>query len=179
MRLTNQMRQNFADAVLKRVPIKHPASQDALVAKIESRLRALWPADLEKFVVKYPQQVYFRSFEVRWLTYRDDADHNNIRQWHCARPQVLAEYDDISKIEVDDLKELWEKHREELEERKALHAKIMQQAGAVTTTDALAKLFPDLVSLIPKDPPKASRQMPVADKGLIDNLVANGLELPL
>lgn len=177
MKLTHAMRNKFIDDVMARVPMKSPHTQDSILQTINARLKALWPAGLDEFVCKFPSQVNCTSHYIGWLSFHEKV--NGETKCRDAHSRGVNGYNHTSMIDTSDLKALWNERLAELEERAALRSKISQQVFGVTTTQALAALFPDLVGLIPKDPPKGERLMPVAAKGLIDELKASGMKVPV
>lgn len=172
MRLTNEMRADFADRVMRKIPLRSTTTRDKVLDEIERRIMAQQPADVRKFVKDHPGHVERISQRVDWLDYRDhDAGH-----FHYG--YVRGFWDTvINTIDLSDLKAAWEDHLAEQQERRTMRARILEQAGGCTTTQQLEVVFPDLKGLIPK-PDVVVKSLPVAAKGLTDDLVKLGLEIP-
>lgn len=178
MRLTNEMRDDFTAAVMKRVPKKCQWDQKAIIAEIEKRLKATHPIDLKAFIAKYPKQVNFTSIWLNWLCYTDKKA-NGERVHHEARVPVVDGYHDTSTIKIADLKGHWQEWLRERDERLVMANRIRAQTACATTTQQLAVLFPDMTALIPEDEVKKPKTALVAATGIVDELKALGMKVPV
>lgn len=178
MRLTNKMREDFAKAVMNRVPWKSVWNQTAVINELERRLKETHPADLKAFVAKYPEQVNFTREYVGWLGYLTLNIHGE-RYHKDARVPCVNGYNSLSAIEIDDLKALWAGWLSERDDRKALRSRVMQQAACANTTEQLRTLFPDMTALIPEDEPKKPKTALVAATGIVDELKALAMKVPV
>ena len=171
MRLTNEMRSAFADKVISKIPVRSDWTRDKVIAEFEKRLLRSMPEDVQVFAKKYPQIVVRSSRHIRWLDYKDD------RGYHYGYVQAIHTAD-LAAIDTSDLQAAWSEHTAEMDERKALRERVYEQACACTTLAALEVAFPDLKGLMPKPVIITPRSLPVAAKGLTDDLVKLGLEIP-
>lgn len=178
MRLTNEMRDDFTAAVMKRVPLKSKWDQKAVIGEIEKRLRATHPIDLKAFIAKYPKQVSFTSNWLGWLSY-SEGPAGGERIHHEGRIQIVDGYGDLSTIETADLKEAWKDWLRERDERSVMSSRVRAQTSAATTTQQLAVLFPDMTALIPEDEVKKPKTALVAATGIVDELKALGMKVPV
>jgi hypothetical protein len=170
MRLTNEMREDFADRVMKKIPMRSNWTRDKIIAEIEKRLLATWPKEVLDFRKKYPAQIHNVTEIIRWLDIKTDTGY------HYGRvPCIFGT--EISKANLDDLKEHYRELCSEQQERKEMRARIVDQARGCTTVAQLELVFPDLKGLMPK-PVINVKSLPVAAKGLTDDLVKLGLEIP-
>jgi hypothetical protein len=102
---------------------------------------------------------------------RDDDGHVRYGRVGCVNG---SKEDDI---ESEDLIALFEDYKTEQEERKAMRQRIYEQACGCSTLAQLQIVFPDLHGLMPK-PVVNVKSLPIAAKGLTDELVKLGLEIP-
>ena len=178
MRLTNKMRDDFVHDVMEHVPLKSTWEQKNIIAEIEKRLRATHPADLKAFIAKYPKQVNFTRVWVGWLSY-SEMDERGQRFCHDARVGVVDGYDDLAAIETSDLKKLWQDWLDQRKDRLTMAKRVRAQTSAATTTQQLAMLFPDMTTLIPEDEVKKPKTALVAATGIVDELKALGMKVPV
>jgi len=171
MRLTNEMRKDFAAKVVAKIPVKHTMTRDKIADEISNRLTATWPKDVLNFYKKYPSLINTASYYIEWLSHRDpDGEFRS----GLARSIIGSEMD---RIEVADLKAHYRNHVAEQSERIKMEKRIYDQACGCTTLAQLEVVFPDLKGLMPK-PVVNVKHLPVAAKGLTDDLVKLGLEIP-
>lgn len=170
MRLTNQDRRDFANRVMKKIPIKSNWTRDKIAEELKSRLFKSMPKEVQDFSRKFPEQTNWTSVSVEWLNWQDDNG------WHYGRVQCINGAE-LKNIEWKDLRQnLLERQRED-KERKEMADRIYEQALNCSTLAALQKVFPDLVGLMPKEE-VVVKSLPVPAKGLTDELVKFGLEIP-
>jgi hypothetical protein len=170
MRLTNEMREDFADRVMKKIPVRSNWTREKIIDEIEKRLLATWPKEVQDFRKKYPGQINNTTMRFNWLDYKDDDTYRYGRA-------ACIFGTDQTKVNLDDLKEHYRELCNEQQERKEMRARIVDQARACNTLAQLEVVFPDLKGLMPK-PVVAVKSLPVAAKGLTDDLVKLGLEIP-
>lgn len=171
MRLTNQMREDFVNAVMRKVRRRQKWDQAACAEEINKRLGSVLADDIKVFAANHPNLLVRSSLCLDFLTYRDAT---NYRRYSYAKGVAGQE---LSDIDIEDLKknhELWVK---EAERRKELAIRLRQVADSVTTNTALAEALPDLVAFVPKDEPKVKKLLPVANSQLFRDLKALGLEV--
>ena len=170
MRLTNEMRGDFADKVMKKIPVKSDWTRDKIIEALKQRLLLAQPIEVRRFAKEYPEQTNFTSVSVDWLRYKDDAG------WHYGRVDCING-STLGQINTDDLKNFYQEWRQEQDARKAIRDRIYEQACCANTVEQLKVIFPDLTGLMPK-PAKVVKSLPVPAKGLTDDLVKIGLEIP-
>ena len=171
MRLTNEMRGNFADKVMKKTPVKSEWTRDKIIDALKQRLISAQPSDVQKFAKKYPNQTNWTSMPVNWLNYRDDENNIRYGRVNCINGSELKQIDteDLESFYIDMLKEI--------AERKEMRARIYEQALCANTLEQLKVIFPDLTGLMPK-PVVTVKSLPAPAKTLTDDLVKMGLEIP-
>lgn len=171
MRLTNKMREDFADAVMRKIPIVNKWTREKVLDEIAKRLLQSEPKEVQDFYKKYPSKVAMTSTNFRWLdVIRPDGVYVSGRVSHINDI-------DIATIDVGDLREFYREYLAEMSTRKEMRDRIIDQAFSCNTLDHLKTKFPDLTGLMPKEPVKV-KSLPVPAKGLIDDLVKFGLEIP-
>jgi hypothetical protein len=171
MRLTNQMREDFVNAVMKKVRRRQKWSREAVVEEINKRLRDVLPIEVADFRKKYPNLVATQTLCIDWLGYRDS---DNYFRWVYAGAVVDQK---LSDIIIEDLKKNYELWQKEEERRKEMAGRLRQVAFSVTTNTDLAIALPDLIKFVPKDEPKVKKQLPVANSQLFKDLKSLGLEV--
>lgn len=170
MRLTNEMRKDFADRVVAKIPMKSEWTREKIIAELEKRLLATWPKEVLDFRKKHPHLMNIVSVNVDWLSYRDEG------RFHYEYASAIVG-SKLHNIECDDLKNHWQEILDETKKRKETKQRIYDQACGCTTLAQLEVVFPDLKGLMPK-PVVNVKHLPVAAKGLTDDLVKLGLEIP-
>lgn len=171
MRLTNEMRNDFADDVMESIKVKSKWNKDSITAEVERRLMAWWPKEVHDFEAIYPGMIQRSSLIIEFLT-EPDKDWGN----RYARANVFVG-SKLANIKTDDLQKRWEGYLKEMGEREAMKSRLLEVAYSVNTNTALAEVFPKLVKFIPKDAPKLVKMHPVVQKGLVDDLIKMGLEI--
>jgi len=170
MRLTNEMRGDFADKVMKKIPVKSDWTRGKIIEALKQRLRLAQPITVQQFAKEYPEQTRFASVQVDWLNYRDDEG------WHYGRVHCING-SDLNQINADDLKTFYREWRQEQDGRRRMRDRIYEQACCANTVEQLKVIFPDLTGLMPK-PVVTVKSLPVPAKALTDDLVKIGLEIP-
>ena len=171
MRLTNQMREDFVNAVMRKVRRRQKWNQAACVEEINKRLESVLADDIKVFAANHPNLLARQSLCLDFLTYRDITNYRRYSYAQCVVDQKLSD------INIEDLKknhELWVK---EEERRKEMAKRLREVAYSVTTNTALAAALPDLVAFVPEDEPKVKKLLPVANSQLFMDLKALGLEV--
>lgn len=172
MRLTNQMREDFVNAVMKKVRRRQKWSREAVVDEINKRLAAVLDDDIKEFMKKRPNLVCRESKCLgQWLCFTNGNGHRS----YSYASAVLGQ--SLSDINMEDLKkhhELWQK---EEERRKEMASRLRQVAYSVTTNTDLAAALPDLIKFVPKDESKPKKQLPVANSQLFKDLKSLGIEV--
>ena len=172
MRLTNQMREDFVNAVMKKVRRRQKWGREAVVEEINKRLADVLDDDIKEFVKKHHNLVRRESKCLeQWMCF---TNGNGYLRYSYASA-VLGQ--SLSDINMEDLKkhhELWQK---EEERRKEMASRLRQVAYSVTTNTDLAAALPDLIKFVPKDESKPKKQLPVANSQLFKDLKSLGLEV--
>lgn len=171
MRLTNQMREDFVNAVMRKVRRRQKWDRVACAEEINKRLESVLADDIKVFAADHPNLLVRSSLCLAFLTYRDT---NNCRRYYYAQCVAGQELRDI---DIEDLKKNHERWVKEEERRKEMAIRLRQVADSVTTNTALAEALPDLVRFVPVDEPQIKKMLPVARRGLFDDLKALGLEV--
>jgi hypothetical protein len=169
MRLTNQMREDFVNSVMRKVRRRQKWSREACAEEINKRLAAALPADIKQFVSKHPDLVCRETKTVD--LWRTSEGH---RQWTYVS-MVLNQK--LSDVDVEDLKKHYALWVKEDDRRKEMAVRLREVAYSVTTNTDLATALPDLVKFIPKDEPKVKKLLPVANSQLFRDLKTLGLEV--
>ena len=170
MRLTNEMRNDFTDKVMKKIPMKSDWTRDKIIEALKQRLRLAQPIKVQQFAKEYPEQTNFTSVSVGWLNYRDEEG------WHYGRVHCING-STLEQIDTGDLETFYQEWRQEQAERTAMRDRIYAQACCANTVEQLKVIFPDLTGLMPK-PVVNVKSLPVPAKALTDDLVKIGLEIP-
>ena len=172
MRLTNQMRDDFVNAVMSKVRRRQRWSRVVCVEEINKRFAAVLADDIKEFMEKHPNLVARESKCLPdWLCWTKENGHRGYSYAFAVVGQKLTD------INMEDLKkhhELWQK---EEERRKETASRLRQVAYSVTTNTDLAIALPDLVKFVPKDEPKPKKLLPVANSQLFKDLKSLGLEV--
>ena len=171
MKLTKQMRIDFADDVMKSIKVKSKWNKAVILAEVEKRVSAWWPKEVHEFEAIYPGMIQRTSLCIDFLTEPE-------KEWNdrYARANAFAGAK-LSNIKTDDLEKRWEGYRKEMEERGVMRARLLEVAHSVSTNTALAEIFPQLVKFIPKDAPKPVKMLPVVQKGIYEELLKMGMEV--
>lgn len=173
MRLTNQMREDFVNSVMRKVRRRQKWSREACTEEINKRFAAVLPEDVKSFMRVHPNLVGRESKCLpQWLCWKEEGEH--FRRYSFGSV-VLGQ--SIEDIDTEDLKknhELWVK---EEERRREMTKRLREVAFSVTTNTALAAALPDLVAFVPEDEPKVKKLLPVANSQLFMDLKALGLEV--
>ena len=171
MRLTNQMREDFVNAVMRKVRRRQKWDRVACAEEINKRLESVLADDIKVFAANHANLLARQSLCLDFLTYRDIAGYRMYSYAQCVVDQKLSD------IDIEDLKknhELWVK---EEERRREMTKRLREVAFSVTTNTALAAALPDLVAFVPEDEPKVKKLLPVANSQLFMDLKALGLEV--
>lgn len=172
MRLTNQMREDFVNAVMKKVRRRQKWGREAVVEEINKRLAAVLDDDIKEFMQKHPNLVCRESKCLdSWLCWTKE---NGYRNYSYASAVVGQKLTDINMEDLKKHHELWQK---EEERRNEMASRLRQVAYSVTTNTDLAAALPDLIKFVPKDEPKPKKQLPVASSQLFKDLKSLGLEV--
>lgn len=171
MRLTNEMRNKFSDKVMANIPMKSDWTEEKIRAEVEKRLMATWPKDVIEFKKKYPEQMNIVSHCINYM-----PPHLTIKDRWIYATKIYGVGD--KDIEQGDLIAAFKELVAEREARKEMRSRIYEQTCGCTTTNQLEVVFPDLKGFIPKDVVTV-KSLPVAAKGLVNDLVAIGLVVPI
>lgn len=171
MRLTNEMRNDFADDVMESIKVKSKWNKDSITAEVERRLMSWWPKEVHEFDALYPGMIQRTSLYIEFMEQPE-------AEWGKRHVRVNCYANsELTNIKTDDLQKRWEGYLKEMGEREAMKSRLLEVAYSVNTNTALAEVFPKLVKFIPKDAPKLVKMLPVVQKGLVDDLIKMGLEI--
>lgn len=176
MKLTNEMRETFVNAVMAATKIKSKWPKEAVIAEIDKRLKAAAPEEVREFDKKFPGMLSQESICLDWLKTCEFRNNGKERWWSYGYVHGYRGIG-ISLIDVTDLQKLLEKHKEEMEKRSEMRDRLMQIAKEMTTDEQLAAALPKLVKFIPKPVVKVKAGLPVPLKSIQDDLVKMGLEV--
>ena len=171
MKLTKEMRNDFADCVMRKVPARSEWDKEKIIAELKRRLFAAQPKAVQEFSKKYPEQTNWTSVFFDFLTVRDDDGHIRYGRVDCVNGSK------VDDIEFGDLIALFNEYKDEQEERKQMRQRIYEQTCCCATLAQLQVVFPNLHGLMPK-PVVNVKSLPVPAKTLTDDLVKLGLEIP-
>jgi hypothetical protein len=171
MRLTNEMRGDFANRVVSKIPLRSNWTREKIIAEIEKRLLTTWPKEVIDFRKKYPAQINNTTMIIDWLTYRNPEGRFYYGYVNCLNGS------DLRKIDYTDLKQHYDELCAEIVEREQIRCRIYEQACSCNTLAQLRVVFPELLGLMPKEAVTV-KSLPVAAKGLTSELVKLGLEIP-
>jgi len=164
------MRKDFADKVIKKIPIKSEWTREKIIDVLRKRLFESQPLEVQKFSKKYPEQTNWTSVIADFLNYRD-GDSYKYGRVNCIYGSSLK------NIETEDLKKIYINMIQELRDRKEMRNRIYEQSLSANTLEQLKVIFPGMVGLMPI-PSKQIRTLPVAAKGLTQDLIKLGLKVP-
>lgn len=176
MKLTNAIREQFVSSVMRATKMKSKWDKDKILAEISKRLHETVPEDIKAFAAKYPHVVVRSSVRVGFMDHIQENKENKHRWW--VQPSASTIIGPVlADIDTSDLKEAWEVYRAEVAKREEMEEKLMEIAREMTTDEMLAAALPKLVKFIPKPVVKVKAGLPVAMKGIQDELAALGLEV--
>jgi hypothetical protein len=173
MRLTNQMRDDFVNAVMSKVRRRQRWSREVCVEEINKRFAAVLADDIKEFMEKHPNLVPRESKCLPdWLCWKPDGERH--RRYSYASVVLGQKIEDINIDDIQKNHELWKK---EEERRNQMTSRLRDVAYSVTTNTDLAAALPDLIKFVPKDEPKPKKLLPVANSQLFKDLKSLGLEV--
>ena len=175
MRLTNEMRVAFAKRVMAAVKMKSKWNREKIEEEVGRRLNASLPQEVQDFAKKYPQHLSHVSTCIDKMAYRE-RDKVRKTTWWCYPRANHINGAKMEDIKIDDLLAEWVKYRAELEKRDEMYERILDQSRSVNTVEDLLVMFPKLAKHIPQPPKPAKKSLPVAQSGLMDELIKMGLE---
>lgn len=180
MRLTNAVRDEFLDAVMKATPWKNPMTDELAVAEFEKRAFEALPSDVKAVCKKYPGCIATKDVRVPGMPdkYADASRHRNphtgrlrSRGWNATIPNII----DQETIKIDDLIAAVEKRDEEEAKRVVLRQQLRGVAYHATTVEELAAVLPELKAWLPKPAPKQTKTTALVPVGLVASLKKAGL----
>lgn len=175
MRLTNEMRTTFVRSVMKAVKMKSQWNESKITEEIGKRLNMSLPKEVQDFAKKYPQCIQMVSCYIKFMEHKKVNKENGHSWWVSPQAQHINGAK-LSDIDISDMESEWSKYRAELEKRGEMEDRLLQQSKSVNTVEDLMALFPKLKKHIPA-PVVVKKSLPVAQKGLMDELVKMGLEV--
>lgn len=167
MRLLNEHREAFVNAVMASLPWKHPMSNIKFSEQVEQLAMDALPSEVRALSKKYPGMLSIREISFKY-------EHAGWTGWaYIGRPDMV----DLSKLNLKALIKARFENEEESLQRNQTRAKLMAIASSCTTLSALKLALPDLVSYMPEDV-KSSRSTALVDPTLIRGLKKSGLPIP-
>lgn len=175
MRLTNEMRIAFVKRVMKAVKMKSKWDEAKITEEIGKRLNMSLPQEVQDFAKKYPHCLMMVSSYIKFMEHRKTNKENG-HTWRVSPTAPHINGAKLTDIDTSDLQVEWEKYRAELAKREEMEDRLLQQSKSVNTVEDLMVLFPKLKKHI-SQPVIEKKSLPVAQKGLMDELVKMGLEV--
>lgn len=189
MRLTNTLREQFVLAILRQLPPVPSFDFEAWETQFRSAMEAGLPAPVLAFAREYPHYISRQSNrDIRFCERLDNRAFCPRRGWrrdrnkkYCHPRMLIWTLFGASSAPPPDLdahaKAAYQTFLAAADEREALAKRLEEVAAACTTTEALAKAFPEFAHLVPE--PIAPRKLPVAiqTNQLVADLVKAGLKL--
>lgn len=164
MRLTNVMRKQFVDAVMKKVRVRHKFSEEQYQEAVKSISLNALPKEVAVAYKKYPEFIIMGK---KWMTY-DRGCINHYLHFFAGQ--------DFNSL---DISVPAAKYAKSWEEEEAKHSKMRERlesiAAAMTTTDKLKEALPELAKFVPFQE-TAKMYLPVSAAGIVKDLKELGLE---
>lgn len=171
MKLTNTMRKQFVDDVLAGIPVKHHFDMRDAKSEIINAIEAKLPSEILK-VVKENPQIIIRSkrFKLDELSYLNSDGFKRTPEIYTVQHESCKMIDFTAWVNLKELADI------EQEERKVLHARLLEISNSCSTLTKLKVALPELESYMPAEVVK--RDLPVASGTVVTDLLQLGLKIP-
>lgn len=173
MKLTNEMRNEFAEKVKKAIPRKCLMTKAKAIAAIEVRIGEVLPAEVKKLQKAYPGLLATQSQKVTLVPNGHGLGYLDWNDQHAymAVPRIV----DISSVKVDDIVGEYVEHVKEEAACEGLRQRTQSLAYSCTTLARLQELLPELVEHMPVESTKA---FPIATTdNIISDLMKVGVKM--
>ncbi|MEY8688391.1 MAG: hypothetical protein AB9M53_00745 [Leptothrix sp. (in: b-proteobacteria)] len=172
MKLTKEMRTDFAEAVIEKIPMKNKMNKPKLRAAIEARAYAALPDDLKAMQKRHPL-AFNENLSPGINTRRSMLEKDS--GW--VYPKYIIT-DEVKALTFKDLVAEHHAHLDELKEREDLRDNIIDRASACSTLKQLQAMFPDLTACMPRERERLLPAVIGPDTGTMAELKKAGLSIP-
>lgn len=163
MRLTNDMRDTFVEAVMRDIPNKENPGEEA---------RKLVQA---AYIEKLPKSVraVYENAETRGFLKTARPDNQPRSAWWSLYGGDIVPYDQLPAALRSKVEKLLAKASEQEKQRTEMRRRVRTAAYACTTRKQLVERFPEFEKWVPGAPVSATENLP-ADASLVADLVKLG-----
>lgn len=179
MKLTNEMKDAFVEAVMRAIPRIHTTTDKEVRQGLETRGYQLTPPDVKRFMKKYPGSLLMtnRVFKGFPETYVDEAhgrlhgnNYGHYRTFSANVPTMVKTEDIDLGFFIERVTAADAEYTARKETRLTLRAAIAN----MTTDTQVSEAYPDLAVFLPKP---VAKSYPIANPNLVKDLKAAGLKV--
>lgn len=176
MNLTNKLRSEFVNDVMKSIPLIHYYNMADAMQEIRIETENRLPSDILTFSKNHPNllernlQITVRELSYEFVNHRGNSDTRN--------PYFKTVDHPVNKLPIDYSKWVDKKKRydDEQNSRLVLADRLNQIASSCSTLAKLKAAFPELESYMPVEVVK--KNLPVASGSIVTDLLNVGLKIP-